>query len=87
MDHPTFISLLDKASASRTPLLDPPHETALRLFNGFLEGFPSLALDIYGSTLVIHDHADDPSQNRSLIEEAVAHVRTRLDWLHAGILK
>ncbi len=87
MDHPTFISLLDKASASRAPLLDPPHETAFRLFNGFHEGFPSLALDIYGSTLVIHDHADDPSQNRSLIEEAVAHVRTRLNWLHAGILK
>lgn len=84
---PSFLPLLEKALASRSLLLDPPHETALRLFNGFLEGFPSLALDIYASTLVIHDHADDPGQNSAVIQETVEFLRAKLVWLHAGILK
>jgi 23S rRNA (cytosine1962-C5)-methyltransferase len=82
-----ILPLLEKATASRAPLLDPPHETALRLFNGFLEGFPTLTLDIYASTLVIHDYADDPEGNRAVIEEAVAYLRSTLNWLHAGIVK
>ena len=84
---PSLLPLLEKALASRSLLLDPPHETAFRLFNGFLEGFPSLALDIYGSTLVIHDHADNPGQNSAVIQETVEFLRAKLVWLHAGILK
>jgi 23S rRNA (cytosine1962-C5)-methyltransferase len=80
-------SLLEKAIASRVPLLDSRHESAFRLFNGFYEGFPDLALDVYGRTLVVHDHSDDPAENRSIIEAAVAQVREELDWLYAGILK
>lgn len=91
-------SLLEKAltlrhdfatqdSASRAPLIDSRHESAFRLFNGFHEGFPSLTLDVYGHTLVIHDHSDDPAGNRSTIEAAVAQVREELKWLRAGILK
>ena len=95
MDHPTIISLLDKASAlrqaqdnaSRVHLFDPPHERAFRLFNGFYEGFPSLALDIYGSTLLVQDYADDPIQNQTLIQEVVSHLQATLNWLRAGILK
>jgi hypothetical protein len=44
-------SLLEKAIASRVPLLDSRHESAFRLFNGFYEGYPDLALDVYGRTL------------------------------------
>ena len=84
---PSILPLLEKALASRSLLLDPPHETAFRLFNGFLEGFPSLALDIYASTLVIHDHADDPGQNSAVIQETVEFLRDKLVWLHAGIIK
>lgn len=83
----TLLPLLEKATASRAPLLDPPHETAFRLFNGFSEGFPSLALDIYGQTLVVHNYADDPEGNRSVIEDAVAYLREKLNWLHAGLVK
>lgn len=83
----SLVPLLEKATASRAPLLDPPHETAYRLFNGFLEGFPSLALDIYASTLVVHNYTDNPEGNRSVIEETVAYLRDKLIWLHTGILK
>ena len=87
MSQPPSFPCSTKRSPHASHLFDPPHETAFRLFNGFYEGHPDLALEIYGSTLVIHDHADDPLQNRSLIEEAIAHLRIRLNWLHAGILK
>ena len=86
MSHP-LPSLLDKASASRVPLFAAPHESAFRLFNGFYEGEPTLALDVYASTLVVHHYADDPEQNRSVIEELVPYLRNKLDWLRAGILK
>jgi len=82
-----IIPLLEKAIASREPLFDPSHESAFRLFNGFYEGYPDLAVDIYGHTLVIHNYADNPTQNQTLIEETSNHLHTSLNWLRAGILK
>jgi 23S rRNA (cytosine1962-C5)-methyltransferase len=79
--------MLEKAIASRAPLIDPKHESAFRLFNGFTEGYPDLALDIYGQTLVIHNYADDPTQNQTLIQEVTNFLQTSLDWLRAGIIK
>jgi 23S rRNA (cytosine1962-C5)-methyltransferase len=90
-----LLSLLDRAlalrqaqdSTSRAPLFEPRHETAFRIFNGFYEGFPPLTLDVYGSTLVAYSHADEPSQNQSLVQETVAYLQKALNWLHAGIIK
>jgi len=82
-----IIPLIEKVVASRETLFDSRHESAFRLFNGFTEGYSDLALDIYGRTLVIHNYADDPTQNQFLIQEVIAHLRTSLNWLRAGILK
>ena len=79
--------LLDKALASRNPLVDPKHESAFRLFNGFLEGCPDLAIDIYASTVVIHNYADEPDQGVPLVQEARQFLTTSLNWLRAGIVK
>jgi 23S rRNA (cytosine1962-C5)-methyltransferase len=81
------ISILEKAIASRVLLIDSNHESAFRLFNGFTEGYPDLALDIYGHTLVINNYADDPAQNQILIQELTAFLQTSQNWLHAGIVK
>ena len=83
----TIIPLLEKAIASREPLIDEEHRSAFRLFNGFYEGYPDLALDVYGHTLVIHNYADVPSQNQGDIQEAVAFVKNTVGWLHAGVVK
>ncbi len=82
-----IISLLEKAITARQPLMDARHESAFRLFNGFAEGYPDLALDIYGSTLVIHNYADEPTQNQSVIQEITTYLQNSLTWLHTGILK
>jgi len=44
-------------------------------------------LDIYGSTLVVHNYADDPMQNKPILQKAVDHLKNSLVWLHAGIIK
>jgi 23S rRNA (cytosine1962-C5)-methyltransferase len=79
--------LLKKAIESRAHLFDPRHESAFRLFNGFSEGDPDLVLDIYGRTLVVHNYADDPTQNQIPIQEVINFLQTSTTWLHAGILK
>ena len=87
MTTSSVIQLLEEAIASRLSLMDSQHESAFRLFNGFTEGYPDLALDIYGRTLVIHNYADDPAQNQTLIHEVTSYLQNSLNWLHAGILK
>ncbi len=82
-----IIPLLERALASRKYLFDTSHESAFRLFNGFTEGYPDLALDIYGQTLIIHNYADDPNQNQTIIQEVTVFLRTALSWLRAGIIK
>ena len=79
--------LLEKAIASRQPLLDPDHQTALRLFNGFSEGYPDFTLDVYGRTLLIHNYADDPVQNQVIAQEILAFAQTLLHWLEAVVVK
>lgn len=46
---------LETALRKRKALTDPV--AACRLFNGFTEGFPHIALDRYAQTLVIHSYA------------------------------
>ena len=80
-------TLLEKAIESRVHLFDPPHETAFRLFNGFAEGDPELVIDIYASTAVIHNYANDPMQKQTVIQEAINYLRNSLMWLQGGVLK
>ena len=87
MEPKRLHTLLEQAIAARAALFDPAHQTAFRLFNGFSEGEPSLAVDVYGSTLVVQDHADNPAENQHNLREAVELLRSALPWLHAGILK
>src|SRR5687768_12409560 len=82
-----IIPLLEKAMAVRTSLMDERHEAAFRLFNGFTEGNPDLAVDVYAGTFVIHNYADDPLQNQNVIQEVTTYLQTTLNWLHAGVLK
>ncbi len=84
---PSLLPLLDRALATRTSFLDPRHESAFRLFNGFVEGWPDLAIDIYAATAVFHDHADSPEAGNQSVTEAVEFIRGRLPWIKAGVRK
>jgi 23S rRNA (cytosine1962-C5)-methyltransferase len=78
---------LEAALIARESLLESQHSSAIRLFNGFYEGEPALAVDLYGRSLVLHNYADHPQDAQQLIEAAVAFYRQRIPWLVCGVLK
>ena len=67
--------------------MDGGHKSALRLFNGFLEGCPELVVDLYGCTLVLQDYSEAPEEGRAMIQQAQAWLQSHLPWLQAGIVK
>lgn len=80
-----MIEALVKAIEARSTLVDDRHESAFRLFNGFTEGMPSLALDIYARALVIHDYSEKPDETTH--GEVLAIVRERYPWISSAVLK
>ena len=87
MGYPTVIPLLEKALEARASLFDARHETAFRLFNGFYEGEPDLVVDLYASTLVIQNYANDLVQGNVIARRATQFLHDQLPWLRAGIIK
>jgi len=82
-----LFSRLEKAIDARRSLFDARHEAAFRLFNGFTEGYPDLVIDLYASTLLIHNYADDPAIGRLIIHDVQKFLLHKLVWLHTGIVK
>jgi 23S rRNA (cytosine1962-C5)-methyltransferase len=83
-------ALLEAAVTAREALFDDRHETALRLFNGFAEGWPTLVLDVYGRTLVVQDYSEasaDQDAATAAVAAAQLFCTTRLPWLEAVLLK
>lgn len=85
MNFDSLKPLLDQSLSSRHGILETASDTSFRIFNGFYEGFPSLILDIYASTLLVHDYSDEP--NQELTYQLINYLRKRLPWLRTGIQK
>ena len=69
---------LYNALQQRSRLIQPAADTALRLFNGFLEGDPRWVIELFGKTLVINDHLDGEDPDLQIIQEIGELYR---DWL------
>ena len=82
-----FETLLENALSFRASLFDERHEIAFRLFNGFTEGNPGLAIDLYARTLVIHNYAAEPEDGLSLVLAAQQFLPARLPWIQAVVVK
>ena len=78
-------SLLTQSLSSRLSLLTPTHDSALRLFNGFVEGDPNLVIDLYGRTAVVFNYAENSSD--APIDDVKDFLLSQLDWLKAIIVK
>ena len=81
------VPLLGRAIDVRASFFDARHESAFRLFNGFMEGSPELVIDLYGSTLLLHNYADDPAQGNMAVRQASRFLQKQLPWLRAGVVK
>ncbi len=82
-----LISRLSLALEARQGLFEAGHETGFRLFNGFLEGYPDLVVDLYGRTLVLYNYADQPPSAEGHLRLAQAYLLERLPWVKAVVLK
>lgn len=82
-----LVDALAPALAARSACFDPRHEAAFRLFNGWTEGCPFLSADLYGQTLVLHNHADPSASADTQIEQAARFYRRQISWLRAVLVK
>lgn len=76
--------LIEKALAFRLAMIKPPHNTAIRLFNGFQEGINNLVVDLYGQTLLIQDHSEDASYKN---DDVPAFYRQKLPFITCVVYK
>ena len=81
-----LFDLLDKAVRQREGDLADEHTGAVRLFNGFYEGFPQLVLDLYGTTLVLQDHSKR-KEERTYLEDVETFFIERYPWISCMIRK
>ncbi|MCP4416445.1 MAG: SAM-dependent methyltransferase [Chloroflexi bacterium] len=81
------LPLLDRAIEARLDLLDGRHETAVRLFNGFLEGCPQLVVDIFGKTAVFYNYASPPEDGMEIVSAAGQLLQEKFSWLQTILVK
>lgn len=74
------------ALAHRLPRLSAPHVSALRLFNGYTEGYPRVAVDLYGTTLLFHD-ATGPTGDKALMEALLEQAKKALPFVTTALWK
>jgi len=79
-----LLQRLSAALSARQVMLSPDHTQALRLFNGFYEGCPGLVVDLYGSTLVVANHARPPESLENYLAIVFDFYHLALPWLTSG---
>lgn len=79
--------VLGNALMARAALFDDKHEAAFRLFNGFWEGLPTFAADLYGRTLLLHNYAKVPKDAEVLLDSAQDFYLAQLPWLEGIVVK
>jgi 23S rRNA (cytosine1962-C5)-methyltransferase len=87
MPDKPLIDLLENALRARESLFDLKHQTGFRLFNGFTEGHPSLVIDLYAQTALIHNYANSPSLGEPVVQAAQDFLQTHLPWVQCIIIK
>ncbi|MBK7895431.1 MAG: class I SAM-dependent methyltransferase [Anaerolineaceae bacterium] len=78
---------LTQAIHARLPLLDERRETAVRLFNGFLEGCPELVVELFGETAVLINHANPPEDLNEVLADVQTLLLAQFPWLQTILLK
>lgn len=84
---PELTDLITRAFQARSLLLADETTNALRLFSGFYEGFPGLAVDLYASTLVLFDYRKSVPPRDDLLGALQAHCLTLLPAVDCVIQK
>lgn len=78
---------LNRAIEVRSDLIDIDHVTAVRLFNGFYEGYPKLVVDLYAKTLVLFSYAHPVVPNSKILLPVQGFLLDRLPWIDCVVQK
>ncbi len=84
---PSISELLNKAIPLREPMFDPNHRSAMRLFNGFIEGNPELCIDLYAKSLLIHNYSNPPEKGTETVLLALGFLKERFPWVQSAVVK
>jgi 23S rRNA (cytosine1962-C5)-methyltransferase len=83
----TLIARVTAALEIRREFIEGRHETAFRLFNGFYEGYPDLAIEVYAKTLLLFNYANPPGAISNDLSVLFEFLRSRLPWLRTIVYK
>jgi 23S rRNA (cytosine1962-C5)-methyltransferase len=84
---PALLRSLEAALQARQDLFDQQHQSGLRLFNGFYEGWPELVVDLYARTLLLHNYAASPESAQAWLPAVQSYLLDELPWLGCVIVK
>ena len=87
MEAEEVLERIQAALELRKSWIDYQSYSAFRLFNGFIEGFPDLAIDVYARTLVIFNFANPPDTFQDLIPLVIDHLHNTLPWIQSTMVK
>lgn len=79
--------ILFNAHKNRLELLDEKNNSALRLFNGFLEGDPRWMIELFGKTLIINDYLKEKKSDCEDGKEISDFYREWIPWLETVLYK
>lgn len=79
--------LLSRALELRLQLLEDARRGAIRLFNGFTEGYPSLVAELYGGTLLLLTHKVSEGESQRLAALAAKYYSDALTGIDCVVFK
>lgn len=84
-DNPGLPERLGRALEARQDLRNTL--TAIRLYNGFLEGEPRLVVDLYADSLVLHNYANPVQEAEAILEGAREFYQQQLTAIRSVVVK
>jgi 23S rRNA (cytosine1962-C5)-methyltransferase len=81
------LSMIQKAVKARSGLFEADHQNAFRLFNGFSEGCPDLVLDLYATSLLVHNYSQAPETPEPWLPSLQSALLSLLPWVKTVIVK
>lgn len=86
-DETQITQILKKAVNKRKALIDPEHQSAWRVFNGFYEGNENIVADLYGTTLVLFSYSENEEDSISLSQTTRDVLLEALPWIKCVVVK
>ncbi|MEA3351677.1 MAG: class I SAM-dependent methyltransferase [Chloroflexota bacterium] len=78
---------LTQALKARSSLISDNHAAAIRLFNGFYEGYPNLVVDLYARTLILFGYEKSSPKMMEFMGAAQNLLLEQLPWVNCVVHK